>query len=177
MSRLAAVLFDRDGTLVEDVPYNSDPDKVTPIHGAVETVAALRRRGLKVGVVTNQSGVARKIIPPGELQEVQDRIDQIFGAFDTWCVCPHAPSDGCDCRKPLPGLVMAGAAALGVTPQQVVVVGDRLSDLAAARAAGAIAVLVPSDRTEPAAAAGADHRLRAITDLVALVEGWVRTEP
>jgi histidinol-phosphate phosphatase family protein len=144
------VLFDRDGTLVVDVPYNTDPDLVEPMPTATAAVAALRAAGVKVGVVSNQSGVARGLITPAQLGAVNARVEEIFGPFDTWQVCPHGPDDGCPCRKPQPGLVLAGAAALGVDPVDVVVVGDIGSDMGAAAAAGARAVLVPTavTRTE-----------------------------
>jgi D-glycero-D-manno-heptose 1,7-bisphosphate phosphatase len=177
VKRLAAVLFDRDGTLVEDVPYNADPDRVAPIEGAVDVVEALRSRHLRIGVVTNQSGVARGMIRSCDVERVNDRVDRLFGGFDAWCVCPHGPDDACTCRKPAPGLVIDGAARLGVATAQVMVVGDRLADVEAAGAAGALSVLVPSVRTEPAAREQADHVLGDIGDLVGLVDAVGRSGP
>src|SRR4051794_38174673 len=110
----AAVLFDRDGTLVVDVPYNGDPDAVVPMPGAVEAVRRVREAGLPTAVVTNQSGIARGLLSAAQVEAVNARIDEIFGPFDTWCVCPHGPADGCDCRKPGPGLVRQAASRLGV---------------------------------------------------------------
>lgn len=169
MSRFAAVFFDRDGTLVEDVPYNTDPDAVRATSGALEVVSALRAQDLLVGVITNQSGVARGVITCGQLTLVNERIDRLFGGFDVWSICPHGPDDGCNCRKPAPGLVIDASTKLGVAPRQVLVVGDRLADIEAAGAAGACSVLVPSPKTEPAATARADHRLSAIAELLDLV--------
>ncbi|GAA1534412.1 HAD-IIIA family hydrolase [Kribbella lupini] len=142
-----AVLFDRDGTLVDDVPYNGDPTKVVPVPGAEAAVARLRKAGLRIGVVTNQSGIGRGLISAADADAVNRRIDELLGPFDTWQLCPHVASDGCDCRKPAAGLVVAAAEQLGVPPEQVVVVGDIGSDIAAARAAGARSVLVPNGRT------------------------------
>jgi HAD superfamily hydrolase (TIGR01662 family) len=142
-----AVLFDRDGTLVDDVPYNGDPAKVVPVPGAEAAVARLRKAGLRIGVVTNQSGIGRGLISAADADAVNRRIDELLGPFDTWQLCPHVASDGCDCRKPAAGLVVAAAEQLGVPPEQVVVVGDIGSDLEAARAAGARSVLVPNGRT------------------------------
>src|SRR4051794_9381094 len=140
-----AVLFDRDGTLVEDVPYNGDPALVRPIPGAAQAVSALRRAGVRVGVVTNQSAVARGMITREQVDAVNARVGELLGPFDTWQVCPHAPDDGCACRKPAPGMVAAAAAELGVRPYEVAVVGDIASDVEAAHAAGARAVLVPNE--------------------------------
>jgi histidinol-phosphate phosphatase family protein len=143
------VLFDRDGTLVVDVPYNHDPALVEPMPTALAAVRALRAAGVPVGVVSNQSGVARGLITPTQLAAVNARVDELFGPFDTWQVCPHGTADGCACRKPRPGLVLAAAAALGVAAADVVVVGDIGSDMGAAAAAGARGILVPTAVTHP----------------------------
>jgi HAD superfamily hydrolase (TIGR01662 family) len=108
----AAVLFDRDGTLVVDVPYNGDPAKVRPVPGAGAALDLLRAAGIPAGVVTNQSGVARGLITAGEVQQVNRRIDALLGPFAVWQVCPHGPADGCPCRKPRPGMVLAAAPAV-----------------------------------------------------------------
>jgi len=142
-----AVLFDRDGTLVVDVPYNGDPDLVRPMPGALEAVAAVRTAGLPVGVVSNQSGIARGIVTRAQVDAVNARVDELFGGFDTWQVCPHGADEGCVCRKPAPGMVLWAAAALGVDPERTVVIGDIGADVGAAHAAGATAVLVPTATT------------------------------
>jgi histidinol-phosphate phosphatase family protein len=147
--RPAAVLFDRDGTLVRDVPYNGDPGRVTPMPGAAEAVAALRRAGLRVGVVSNQSGVGAGRITLGQVQAVNRRVDELTGPFDTWQVCPHGADEGCGCRKPQPGLIRAAADELGVAAADCVVIGDIGADVAAARAAGARGILVPTPATRP----------------------------
>jgi HAD superfamily hydrolase (TIGR01662 family) len=145
----AAVLFDQDGTLVEDVPYNGDPSLVRPVPGAREAVASLRANGIRVGVVTNQSGVARGLLTVGRVRGVHARVDELIGPFDDFRFCPHAPDAGCACRKPAPGMVNEACAALGVRPANTVVIGDIGADVAAARAAGARAVLVPTAVTRP----------------------------
>jgi histidinol-phosphate phosphatase family protein len=145
-----AVLFDRDGTLVHDVPYNGDPAMVEPVPGALAALTRLRADGVPVGVVTNQSGIGRGLLTAAQVAAVNARIEELLGPFDTWQLCPHAPEAGCGCRKPEPGLVLAAARALGVPPQRCVVIGDIGADVAAARAAGARAVLVPTPATEPA---------------------------
>lgn len=142
-----AVLFDRDGTLVRDVPYNGDPALVVPVDGAKEALDRLRNNGIKVGVITNQSGVGRGVISGAQMQAVNAQIDALLGPFDTWQVCPHAPEDGCACRKPAPAMVLAAAEALGVHPGRCAVVGDIATDLGTARASGARGILVPNDVT------------------------------
>jgi histidinol-phosphate phosphatase family protein len=152
-----AVLFDRDGTLVHDVPYNGDPALVRPMPGADRAVAAVRAAGLPVAVVTNQSGIARGLLTRSQVDAVNAEVDRQLGGFDSWQLCPHAVKDGCSCRKPRPGMIRAAARDLGVRPQECVVIGDIGADVEAARAAGARAVLVPTGRTRPEeiAAAGA----------------------
>ena len=164
-----AVLFDRDGTLVHDVPYNGDPALVRPVRGAREAVTALRRARVRVGVVTNQSGVARGLLTVDQVDAVNRAVDEQVGPFDTWQVCPHGPQDGCPCRKPAPGMVRAGAAALGVDPRQVAVVGDIGADVEAARAAGARAVLVPTEATLPQEVADAPLVAQDLTSAVELL--------
>ena len=150
-----AVLFDRDGTLVHDFPYNGDPDWVRPVDGAKDALDRLRARGVKVGVVSNQSGVARGLITVEQVEACTARLDELLGPFDTIQYCPHGPDDGCACRKPAPGMVKTACAELDVDPARVVVIGDIGADVAAAEAAGATGILVPTPvtrRTEVEAA-------------------------
>jgi histidinol-phosphate phosphatase family protein len=150
-----AVLLDRDGTLIEDVPYNGDPDKVRALPGAREALDRLRAEGLRLGVVTNQSGLARGLFTTDDLRRVNARVEELLGPFDTWRICPHDDGDGCRCRKPGPGLIEAASAELGTDPRRCVVVGDIGRDMTAATAAGAAGILVPTPvtRAEEVAAA------------------------
>jgi D-glycero-D-manno-heptose 1,7-bisphosphate phosphatase len=150
-----AVLFDRDGTLVVDVAYNGDPARVRPVPGARAALDLLRGAGIPAGVVTNQSGIAREFITAAQAEAVNRRVERLLGPFAVWQVCPHGPEDDCDCRKPRPGMVLAAARRLGLTPDRVAVVGDIGADVEAALAAGATAVLVPTSatRSEEVAAA------------------------
>ncbi len=144
-----AILFDRDGTLVLDEPYNSDPELVIPVPGAVATVAAARRAGLRTGVLTNQSGIARGLLTVLQVQAVNRRVDDLFGAFDVWEFCPHEPDSGCRCRKPAPGMIFDACSKLGIAPSRTAYIGDIGSDMGAARASGATGVLVPTAVTLP----------------------------
>ncbi|GGL81846.1 hypothetical protein GCM10010129_26990 [Streptomyces fumigatiscleroticus] len=157
MSPVEAVLFDRDGTLVHDVPYNGDPRLVRPVDGAREAVALLRAHGIRTGVVTNQSGVARGLLADADVRAVNRRVDELLGPFDVWAVCPHGPDDGCRCRKPAPGMVLWAAGRLGADPADSVLIGDIGADMEAARRAGAHGILVPTPVTRPEETAAADH--------------------
>jgi histidinol-phosphate phosphatase family protein len=132
-----AVLFDRDETIVIDVPFNGDPERVQPAPEARRLLDRLRAAGLPLAVVSNQSGVGRGLITLEQVHAVNRRIDELLGPFAGFFVCPHAPEDDCDCRKPKPKLILDAARALGVDPRCCVVVGDRESDVEAARNAGA----------------------------------------
>ncbi|MGY1594772.1 HAD-IIIA family hydrolase [Geodermatophilus sp. SYSU D00708] len=160
------VLFDRDGTLVRDYPYNGDPELVRPVPGAKAAVDALRARGVRVGVVSNQSGVARGLITRDQVDACMARLDELLGPFDTIQVCPHGPDDGCTCRKPAPGMVKAACAELDVEPARCVVIGDIGADVDAAAAAGASAILVPTPVTRKAEVAAAPHRADTLTAAV-----------
>ncbi|WP_434097303.1 HAD-IIIA family hydrolase [Streptomyces pharetrae] len=166
-----AVLFDRDGTLVADVPYNGDPARVRPMRTARAAVDAVRARGIAVGVVSNQSGVARGLLTRARVEAVQRRVEELLGPFAVWAVCPHGPDDGCACRKPAPGLVLAACARLGADPSRSVVIGDIGADVAAARAAGARGVLVPTPVTRPEETAAAVETAPDLLAAVRLVLG------
>ncbi|KJK41237.1 haloacid dehalogenase [Lentzea aerocolonigenes] len=164
-----AVLFDRDGTLIQDVPYNGDPSRVAPMPGARELLRDLRTHGIRTGVVTNQSGIGRGLLTETQVAAVNARVEELLGRFGTWQVCPHHPAEGCACRKPAPGLVFAACAALGVSPQRTLLVGDIGADVAAASAAGAVPLLVPTAVTRPEEVEQAPHTapdLHAVLEMV-----------
>jgi histidinol-phosphate phosphatase family protein len=142
-----AVFFDRDGTLIDDVPYNGNPDLVRPRPGARGALDRLRRRGIPVALVSNQSGVGTGRITVEQMHAVNSRTAELLGPFAAVVVCTHAPDDGCPCRKPAPGMLLQAASQLSVDPRRCVMVGDIGSDLLAADRAGARAVLVPNETT------------------------------
>jgi HAD superfamily hydrolase (TIGR01662 family) len=165
-----AVLLDRDDTLIKDGPYLSDPGGVIPMPTARRAVGRLREHGVLLAVVTNQSGVAKGLISPEQLDAVNARVEELLGPFDCWQICVH--DGGCACRKPAPGMVIAAADALGVHTGRCVMIGDTGGDVAAARAAQAKAILVPTGKTRPAeiteARANA-HVADSLDDAVSLV--------
>jgi len=166
-----AVLLDRDGTLIVDVPYNGDPARVVPVDGARAALDRLRDAGVRLAVVSNQSGIARGRIGPDDVAAVNARVEALLGPLGPWLVCPHAPDDGCACRKPRPGLVLAAAAELGVDPRRCAVIGDIGADVEAARAAGARSVLVPTAATRGYEVRAAPERAATLGDAVDLLLG------
>jgi histidinol-phosphate phosphatase family protein len=143
------ILCDRDGTLVVDVPYNGDPARVVPLPGVRAALDRLRARGVALAIVSNQSGVTRGLISSDDVAAVCRRVDELLGPFGAVVWCPHGPSDGCDCRKPQPGLLIEASRRLGVDLERCGLIGDTGADVDAALAVGARPVLVPNERTLP----------------------------
>jgi HAD superfamily hydrolase (TIGR01662 family) len=163
------VLFDRDGTLVHDVPYNGDPDLVLPMTGVRRALDRLRARGIRLAIVSNQSGIGRGRLTPGQVAAVSSRVVELLGPFDDVRWCPHVEADGCPCRKPAPGLLLAAVEALGVDPLRCAVIGDVGADLGAARAAGMRSVLVPTPATLAPEIATAPERAATFAEAVELL--------
>ena len=135
------LFLDRDATLIRDTVYPRDPAAVELLPGAAECVGDLAGRGFLVAVVSNQSGVARGFITPAEALAVDARFVELFAEASGLVVrcwyCFHGPADGCDCRKPKPGLLLQAARHFGrPIGADSVMVGDKPSDLDAGRAAG-----------------------------------------
>ncbi len=169
-----AVLLDRDGTLVVDVPYNGDPRRVEPVRGARQALERLRAAGIPLAVVSNQSGVGRGLLTMEQVEAVNRRVEELLGPLGPWVVCPHTADDGCECRKPKAGLVLRAAEALGVDPARCALVGDVGSDVEAARAAGARPVLVPTPRTRRAEIEAAPEVALDLAGAVDLLLGGTR---
>ena len=161
-----AILFDRDGTLIVDTPGNRDPDRIELMPHAADALALAREWGYAVAVVTNQPAVADGTIDQAGLFALHARIEELTGPIDGWFICIHGTAEGCECRKPEPGLIVAASARLGIPPERCTVIGDIGADIEAAKAAGASAVLVPTPVTRreeiEAAPAVADDVLDAV---------------
>jgi D-glycero-D-manno-heptose 1,7-bisphosphate phosphatase len=150
-----AVFLDRDGTVNEEVGYLRDLSDLRLIAGAGEAIRRLNQAGLKVVLVTNQSGVARGYFPESLVHDAHARLDQLLrkdGArIDAVYYCPHHPTAGnssytvvCDCRKPGTGLIDLAARDIGIDVQESFVVGDKWSDVELGQRAGARSILVQS---------------------------------
>ena len=133
------------------------PDEWIPLPGSLDAIAALNGAGFTVAVASNQSGIARAYFDLATLEAMHAKfralLDEVGGRVDRIEICPHGPDDGCDCRKPLPGLIDRLIEHYGVEAGEVIVVGDSQRDLEAALAAGARPVLVRTGngaRTEAA---------------------------
>lgn len=140
------VLLDRDGTIIAERHYLSDPDEVELIPGAAEALKELQEVGLGLLVVTNQSAMARGFFGKAQLDLIHQRLSALLGAYgvhlDGIYVCPHAPEDDCSCRKPRPGLVEQAIKDLNFDPKLCFVVGDKACDIELGRRVGATTFLV-----------------------------------
>lgn len=168
------LLLDRDGTLTVEGGYLGDPDDLEPVPGAPEAVAAARAAGWRIAVVTNQSAVARGLVSRARLDRMHARLAVQYPAVEAIYDCPHHPDDGCDCRKPAPGMPAAAMADLGLDPDRTVMVGDHLTDCEAARAAGVTGILVRSGHGGDHAAAAAAAGFAVVDDLPAAINDLLR---
>jgi D-glycero-D-manno-heptose 1,7-bisphosphate phosphatase len=145
-----AIFLDKDGTLIEDVPYNVDPAQLRLCAGVAVGVRRLYEAGFALVVVTNQSGVARGYFAEAAIAPMERHLRQLLGVpLAGFYYCPHHPAGTvgsyavrCDCRKPAPGLLIRAAADLGLDLEQSWLVGDILNDIEAGRRAGCRTVLI-----------------------------------
>lgn len=147
MNPVKLVILDRDGTINEDRDdYVKSPEEWEPIPGALEAIARLNHAGWHTVVASNQSGIGRGLFDMATLNAIHLKMHQLLakhgGRIDAVFFCPHTPEDGCDCRKPLPGLFQQIGLRYGVDLDEVPVVGDVLRDLQAGATAGCMPHLV-----------------------------------
>lgn len=140
------VFLDRDGTLIEDRHYAHALSDYAPLPGAYEAVRALRAAGFGTAIVSNQSGVGRGLFSAADHARFEAHLLADFAAhgapLDAAYHCPHRPDEGCDCRKPRPGLLERAAREHGVDLAASWVLGDKESDVGLARNAGCAAVQI-----------------------------------
>jgi len=148
---LKLVILGRDGTLNR---YRDDhvksPDELDPLPGALEAVARLNHAGWHTVLATNQPGIGRGLLDMQAVNAVHKRLNQLLqakgGRLDAAFFCPHTPEDGCQCRKPLPGLLQEISERFGAVLSEVHMVGASLRDLQTAQAAGCVPHLLRGDR-------------------------------
>jgi D-glycero-D-manno-heptose 1,7-bisphosphate phosphatase len=144
MSGRRAVFFDRDGTLMEEVGYCSDPAQVKVFAGVPEAVADLKRAGFLAIVVTNQSGIGRGLFTEAQYAAVQQELLRQIGAgrIDASYFCADLPSAATERRKPAPGMILEAAAAFGIDLAESFTIGDKASDIECGSRAGTRTILV-----------------------------------
>ncbi len=141
-----ALFLDRDGVIIADCHYLSDPDQVVILPGVPEALGRARQAGYLLVGVSNQSGLGRGVFGPEEFKAVMERLDSLLEKegteLDAFFYCPHAPDDCCECRKPLPGMLNEAKEFLNWQLNDSWVVGDKKSDVALGRDAGMGGALV-----------------------------------
>lgn len=170
------LILDRDGVINEDSPhFIKSPDEWIPVPGSLRAIGTATKAGFRIAVVTNQSGLGRGLFSVEDLHRIHARLlheaEQHGGVIDAFFFCPHTPQDRCDCRKPRAGMVRAAAARSRLALQDAVMIGDRDSDIAAARAAGVLPILVRTGHgAQTAAELGAAEDLCIYPDLAYAVD-------
>lgn len=169
----ANVLLDRDGTVIEERHYLCDPHQVRLIPKAGQALTALVTAGCRLFLVTNQSGLGRGYFSHAQYQSVQDRLAEELrpfnAAFTATAMCPHAPEDDCACRKPRTGLWEELRRDHALSPDQTIMIGDKIADVWFAKACGLTAsVLVLT---------GHGRKTAADLNLPALSKDWLELPP
>jgi histidinol-phosphate phosphatase family protein len=172
--RSGAVFIDKDGTLVENVPYNVDPRRITLAKGAKDSVSEMSSRGFRVIVVSNQPGAALGLFDESQLKKVEAKLRDLLPALDGFYYCPHRPEAGCGCRKPAPGMLERAAREHGVELSTSWMIGDILDDIEAGRRAGCRTILLDNgNETEwrIAEARSPDYIARDLPQAAAIIAG------
>lgn len=173
------VFLDRDGVINADsTEFIKGVAEWKPLPGSLDAIARLCQAGFEVVVLTNQSGIARGLLSPATLDaihaEMRRQVEAAGGRLAGIFHCPHGAEDGCRCRKPGPGLVEAATRDLGVEAQGAPFVGDRESDLLAARAGGCLPVFIQPEARRPEPQGLEDWAdVKIYPDLARFVDDWL----
>lgn len=141
------IVLDRDGVINEESDdFIKTPDEWIPLPGSLDAISALSHAGFRIAVTTNQSGVGRGLYTLEMLESIHEKmitsIHAAGGEVDGIFFCPHLPDEGCDCRKPKPGMLRQVAMLFDCDPGSIQVIGDSMRDLEAAQSFGAKSILV-----------------------------------
>ncbi len=175
------LILDRDGVINQDSDaYIKSLDEWIPIPGSIEAIAQLRKAGWTVAVATNQSGIARGYYSLATLDAMHARLRELVaaqgGEVGLIVYCPHGPDDGCDCRKPRPGMLRTIANHYAVDLAGVWFVGDSKGDLEAARAVDAQPVLVMTGKGEQTLSKGVPEATLIFDDLASIASALIHTQ-
>lgn len=178
MTQRPFVILDRDGTMIVERNYLSQPDEVELIPGTAEGLRELQNNGFGLLVVSNQSGVGRGYFNEASLEIIHQRLISLLSAegisLDGIYYCPHTPEDDCRCRKPQPQLVRVAAAELEFDPRQSFVIGDKPCDIDLGKNVGATTILVRSGYGQQTLADGTaspDYVADDVSDAARIIKG------
>lgn len=175
------IILDRDGVINEDSPnYIKTPDEWIPIPGSLAAIAKLNKAGHTVVVATNQSGVARGYYDLATLEKIHAKmraaLADVGGHVDGIFFCPHGPEDGCECRKPKPGLFWQIAKTFNTDFNNALTIGDSLRDIEAAQAVQCKSVLVKTGNGQSVYEKLRDKNILIFDDLVAVVNEFLQVK-
>ncbi|HTV34121.1 MAG TPA: HAD family hydrolase [Methylocella sp.] len=161
MAGQPCAFLDRDGTLIKDLHYLSDPSQAVLLPGAVEGLQSLAKQGFLLVVLSNQSGVGRGYFNEEAVRAVNARVHEMLHrkgvTIAAWYFCPHAPEQACHCRKPLPGLIDQACADFAIDLSRSLMIGDKDVDLRLAEGRGLPGYLISSQASSHADWAKAHH--------------------
>lgn len=174
------VLLDRDGTIIKECHYLSDPCRVELLPGAAEGLRQMQEMGLGLIAVTNQSGIGRGFFDEVRLGEIHQRLRELLAHAGVYLedvyFCPHTPLDDCQCRKPRTGLVEQAAEKYGFNPQESFVIGDKPCDIELGQRLGATTLLVRTGygaEVEVGNAVGSDWVVDDLGDAARVIKGLI----
>jgi len=176
MNKRRFVVLDRDGTIIVERHYLSDPELVELIPGVAAGLRKLRGLGLGLAIVTNQSAIGRGYFDLARLEAIHQRMNDLLAAeqvkIDGIYVCPHTPDDHCQCRKPLPGMLEQASRELHFDPKECFVVGDKPCDVELGQQFGATTFLVRTGHGERFVAEGAtaDYVVADLSEAAQVIE-------
>lgn len=141
-----AIFIDKDGTLIQNIPYNVDPNLIRLEDTALESMSVLQNEGFLIVIISNQPGIALKYFEEEDLKKVEKKIRHLLleneVALNGFYYCPHSPESQCHCRKPQPGLLLKAANDLQIDLAQSWMIGDILNDVEAGKRSGTKTILI-----------------------------------
>jgi D-glycero-D-manno-heptose 1,7-bisphosphate phosphatase len=172
------VLLDRDGVINHDSDqFIKSPEEWHPIPGSLEAIALLNQHGFEVAVVSNQSGLARGLFDQATLADIHAKMQQMAGEkggkISAIYFCPHGPDDGCDCRKPKPGMLKKFASDFHIQLSDLTLIGDSIVDIQVARAVAAKPMLVRTGKGQKTLTENPDLTIPIFDDLYEAVRNII----
>lgn len=175
---MKTAILDRDGVInFDSKAYIKSPAEWQPIPGSLEAIARLNQEGWRVLVATNQSGVARGLYDMATLNAIHQKFHHLLarvgGHVNAIFICPHGPDEGCNCRKPKPGMFLEAIERFGLNPRTTYAIGDSLRDLEAAAQAQCQPWLVRTGNGLQTQEQPLPSGTRVVDDLASAVDQWL----
>ena len=177
------VLIDRDGTINVEQNYLSDPGQIELLPQAADGIKILRELGLKIAIITNQSGIGRGFFDLKRLEEIHNRLHEVLREYktkvDAIYFCPHLPEDNCECRKPLTELATRAAADFNADLSKSFMIGDNICDVELGKNIGAMTILVRTGygkTVEQEKLAAPDYTVENLFEAANLIKGILEND-